>query len=536
MADPLESLYNPPDSFHLFEWFRIIGQLTSNEASWMKFHASVVSVCGATSVGLLRKVRASDIDMALSYASMSFGYKLALSEYMVPNGKEAHVFVGDRDKPVESRKNCHKKFESQKDRMSLGNELGAVEVQKITLPIGLLSDIRCGAGVAMRARGRHSTSAVADRVWCWAVGRWGNLHIDSTFCDRIAKLLDEVYPILKPWGKKERQWSDIIKNRFNNAREADEKAYKTSIILSVELSSQARALLKENLTMRTDDAAPSMYSGAGVHSGDAESPPAPATGVPLMGAGTTGVRVARGVPVAAAQSLSQSPPFEANTLNPDDSEDDEEPLATRRRPVTAAPAGTSTTATSRTPASAARPKAARPAPARRTPARAPAAAAPPAPARPPPAVPPSSVLPAKKRKAGTRSPAFAFGDSDLAAHFLPLSEEEAKSVGNNVKDAAGLGRPALFVAKLFPLKDGGLDWFLATINTELRLKNFFWVTFVEDGAEYRIKFFPTKYNVDWIFLRRRPITILDEPEEPVDAAVMIENDESEDDIEFDVAR
>ena len=109
-------------------------------------------------------------------------------------------------------------------------------------------------------------------------------------------------------------------------------------------------------------------------------------------------------------------------------------------------------------------------------------------------------------------------------------------MGNNVKDAAGLGRPALFVAKLFPLKDGGLDWFLATINTQLRLKNFFWVTFVEDGAEYRIKFFPTKYNVDWIFLRRRPVTILDEPEEPVDAAVVIENDESEDDIEFDVAR
>ena len=58
--------------------------------------------------------------------------------------------------------------------------------------------------------------------------------------------------------------------------------------------------------------------------------------------------------------------------------------------------------------------------------------------------------------------------------------------------------------KLFPLKDGGHDWFLATINTQYRLKHFFWVTFIDDQSEYRVKFYPTNYEKDWCFVKRKP--------------------------------
>ena len=66
-------------------------------------------------------------------------------------------------------------------------------------------------------------------------------------------------------------------------------------------------------------------------------------------------------------------------------------------------------------------------------------------------------------------------------------------VGNDVKDPTGLGDSSLRVAKLFPLEDGTHEWFLATIVTKFKLKQFFWVSFVEDESEYRIKFFPYRY-------------------------------------------
>ena len=109
----------------------------------------------------------------------------------------------------------------------------------------------------------------------------------------------------------------------------------------------------------------------------------------------------------------------------------------------------------------------------------------------------------KRRLAAATIPANLFSDCELADTWYALSNEEASAVGKNVKDEAGLGDMHLYVAKLFPLKDGEHDWFLATINTRHQLKHFFWVTFVDDQSEYRVKFYPTNYEKDWYFVKRK---------------------------------
>ena len=100
----------------------------------------------------------------------------------------------------------------------------------------------------------------------------------------------------------------------------------------------------------------------------------------------------------------------------------------------------------------------------------------------------------------------------MASEWSPLSDEEASAVGNNVKDKSGLGNPNLRVAKLFPLKDDKPEWFLGGINVNFHLKHFFWVTFVEDESEYRIPFYPKKYNKEWCFVRANKAPLhADEP-------------------------
>ena len=105
----------------------------------------------------------------------------------------------------------------------------------------------------MNGRGKNGSSAVANRVWSWAVARWGNLHVDQLFCDRMDELLSEKWPNLKNWGGKQRDWSTIMKHRFSNAREAADGAYKSSSIPSIDMSSPAKRLLEDGLNLRVDD-------------------------------------------------------------------------------------------------------------------------------------------------------------------------------------------------------------------------------------------------------------------------------------------
>lgn len=72
----------------------------------------------------------------------------------------------------------------------------------------------------MKAKGKHFTAVVADRIFCWAVAKWGNMHVDALFCERMEEILHKRWPKLKDWGKSPRTWSEIIANHFANVREA----------------------------------------------------------------------------------------------------------------------------------------------------------------------------------------------------------------------------------------------------------------------------------------------------------------------------
>ena len=213
----------------------------------------------------------------------------------------------------------------------------------------------------MNGRGKNGSSAVANRVWSWAIAKWGNLYVDQMFCDRMDELLSEKWPNLKNWGGKQRDWSTIMKHRFSNAREANDGAYKSSAIPSVDMSSPAKRLLEDGLNLRVDDDAPSMYLGSLDDPGLGEegSAAGTATGVPVHtsageGTGAGGVHVARGVAVPAAQlaifsgtagpsSAGSASAGSARAVAPDSSDDEEPPISSRRNPP-AATARTSTTA------------------------------------------------------------------------------------------------------------------------------------------------------------------------------------------------
>ena len=511
----MEILHNPSDTEPVEDWFRSIGIVTKNEAAWMKFYYSILGIAAATSVQLLRKMREPDIDLALANCELSNGYKHALCEFLVPRGKKPFAFCSPAlAKPEGSKRMYLKKFNSQKARQSLGNELGVEELAKVRFPDNLFRGIVCGKEVPMNGRGKHGTSAVANRVWSWAVARWGNLHVDQMFCDRMEELLSEKWPILKEWGGKPRDWSTIMKHRFSNAREANDGAYQSSAIPSVDMSSPAKRLLEDGLNLRVDDDAPSMYLGSLDDPGLGEEGSAAGTalGVPVRrsageGTGAGGVHVARGVAVPAAQfqpSSAGSASAGYGAIAPDSSDDEERPISSRRPP----PATTATRAQAPDSSDDEEPliSSLRPPPAAtaRTSTPAPAPVVPKAKARPPPA-----QRPIKKRR--SVAPASPFTSSPLATHWAALSAEEAALVGNDVKDPAGLGDSSLRVAKLFPLQDGTHAWFLATINTKFRLKHFFWVCFVEDESEYRIKFYPYRYKTEWVLVRSKISPAADEP-------------------------
>ena len=112
----MESLYNPPDTMPLSEFFESIAAMTNNETAWRSFYRSILSTTAASSVGLLKKIRDADIDTALNVNKLSIGYKYALKEYLVPHGRKPFVFNGESSASVTEGKTYSKKFESQLGR------------------------------------------------------------------------------------------------------------------------------------------------------------------------------------------------------------------------------------------------------------------------------------------------------------------------------------------------------------------------------------------------------------------------------------
>jgi hypothetical protein len=307
----MESLYNPIDTLGADEYFQAISEVTANSA-WMEFYFSLKQVCAASSIKLLKLTAETDIDMALRLAKLSQGYKHALSEYLAPFGKKPFVFVQPATSsrsPKSENKLWAKKFDSQKNRPSLGNEMGPKKLQEVEFPDGLFKGISHSREVPMHAKGKHGAEEVSNRVWSWDVAKWGNLHVDQPFCDHMETLLSKRWPHLKDWSGKARSWSGIIRHRFGNARGARPGSYKSSTIPTIDLTSPAKRLLKdEKLNFLTDDSAPSMFGSPIRSAAPAPSPSLPiatvATGRPVRDTDDTGVHVARGVAVTAAAAPS----------------------------------------------------------------------------------------------------------------------------------------------------------------------------------------------------------------------------------------
>ena len=299
----MEALYAPPDSACVDEYFGRIGTTTRNEQPWHAYASTIKEITAATNVMLLKMARDSDIDMATNAAKLSSGYKVALCEYLTPQGAPPHRFAHPQIIEAVSSASpaaassgstlSKKKFESQRERPPLGRELGHIELSNLKLPDHIVQSITHSKGVPMKSRGPNSTEAVADLVFSWVFATYGSIHVDMAFCERMDTLLSEKWPSLKPWGKDEkarpRTWTQIISNRFGNVREKKGSNYKRMLtqvgVASVDLSSPAKKLIDDGFTMEIKESKRSMFEPSQPRAASAQQEaseqPIPA-GVPII--------------------------------------------------------------------------------------------------------------------------------------------------------------------------------------------------------------------------------------------------------------
>ena len=261
MATAQSALFNPPDEMGTFPYFISVGKWAQAMEKWQAFGVQVSTVVGACTVGLVRTARYDDMLLAAEKAGVGRGYVEALALFLAAEGEAPHVFAkADVVKRESSTSGgaFEKKMESQRGRKSLGVELGH-DLRTLEFPDGMFDGISWPADKPMKGRGRNSTAAVADRVWQWAILKWGNAHSDALFNDRMGVLLHALWPLLKPWGFKsstprERTWAGIIENRFTNARLGSEARplYKKMEIAQIDLvdsSPVKRSIAELNLTV-----------------------------------------------------------------------------------------------------------------------------------------------------------------------------------------------------------------------------------------------------------------------------------------------
>ena len=303
----MDAVYNPTNETSVRDWFEQIGEATGNEQCWATLRHSLVQVTAATNIFLLKKSRDADVDQAVANAKLSIGYKEALCDYLTPHGSAPFAFAV----PVKTLKRASdkgfapasamskKKYASQADRPPLGRELGPDELSNLTFPENLFKSVKHSKELPMKSRGPNSTETVADALWQWVFAKYGSIHVDMAFCERVEELLNERWPILKPWGKNERRWSDVIKNRFMNVRnkvgaEQDEATFKSMRnIPEVDLSSPAKRLIEEGLGVTAQAEQRSIYdlspmgASAPAAAPAAAAQPVVVSGIPLAAAAIT---------------------------------------------------------------------------------------------------------------------------------------------------------------------------------------------------------------------------------------------------------
>lgn len=140
--------YDPDDEVPLAEWLSAIGEVLDAE-EWAGIASSLVKKLVISTVGELRDQLDSDVHNALrQLGSRAVAIKGKLAEYLVKSGRRPHRWATPHTvqpqklhtREAAGRLNA-KKFPSQKDRSTLGLELGAKGLAAIELPKHLLAQI-----------------------------------------------------------------------------------------------------------------------------------------------------------------------------------------------------------------------------------------------------------------------------------------------------------------------------------------------------------------------------------------------------------
>lgn len=105
-----------------------------------------------------------------------------------------------------------------KNAQTLGELLHSVQrLDELALPPGLF------AGVPEKGRAvlayKH-ISTISERVLIWTIFAYGMCDVDKIFRTTVGLQLESMYPNLATVKGKPRQWSEVLKNKFQNARKS----------------------------------------------------------------------------------------------------------------------------------------------------------------------------------------------------------------------------------------------------------------------------------------------------------------------------
>ena len=221
------TLYNPANDVDVLQWMTKIGLANGTADNWKRYAGTLISTMGCSKMSVLRKMRSKDVDDARQEANLSIGYYHTLCVYLANEASDPFEFTAQPTAAAGPKLRDgiqRKKFASQRDRPTLGYELGAEGLARLALPKSL-DRIKWGPDRPMKSKGKYSTEHVADLIYAWVVAKFGNTHVDTNFCETLEDLLLQRWPLLDPWGKfgahpRPRRWAAIIKNRFPNVRES----------------------------------------------------------------------------------------------------------------------------------------------------------------------------------------------------------------------------------------------------------------------------------------------------------------------------
>mmetsp|Transcript_19960 Transcript_19960/g.42498 ORF Transcript_19960/g.42498 Transcript_19960/m.42498 type:complete len:149 (+) Transcript_19960:159-605(+) len=142
-------LHAPDDATPTIEWFERIGAATANVEAWAQLAAAFVKEHAAATVFLVKQTTDSEVDILLERCKLKPGYKAALRSYLSAVGCEPFEFVGTLEKelPPEGEAAKHASI-SQRNRQSLGAELGPKELSEMIIPTNLRPTSRAARGLS----------------------------------------------------------------------------------------------------------------------------------------------------------------------------------------------------------------------------------------------------------------------------------------------------------------------------------------------------------------------------------------------------